>query len=146
MTRLCTAAIAALVYCVLLLPEAAAQTATTGAIIGTVSDPSGAVTPKAEIQLTNLDTNAADKTVTNDAGQFVFATLNPGHYRITVKLAGFRTAWVANLVVEVNKSLNVPVGLEVGADNQIVEVAASATAMLQTIDAQIGNTIQTDAI
>src|SRR5258708_9949166 len=110
-----------------------AQTATTGAMLGTISDPSGAVVPKAEIQLVNVDTNAADKVTTNEAGQFMFASLTPAHYKITVRVPGFRTASVANLVVEVNKSLSVPVALEVGADTQVVEVTANAGAQLQTV-------------
>jgi hypothetical protein len=141
-----------LLACCLLLvltlwaPEAAAQTSTTGAVVGVITDPTGAVVPKAEIQLVNANTNATDKLTSNDAGQFVFTGLTPGQYKITVKAPGFRIASVPNLPVEVNKAVNVPVALEVGADNQIVEVTATATALLQTMDAQIGNTVSTDAI
>src|SRR5437016_7340611 len=76
---------------------ATAQTSTTGAIVGVITDPSGAIVPKAEIQLVNVDTNAADRALSNDGGQFVFAGLQPGHYRITVKMAGFRTVSLPNL-------------------------------------------------
>src|SRR5580765_4466465 len=78
-----------------------AQTATTGAVLGTIADPSGAVVPKADIQLVNEGTGAADRMTTNDAGQFIFASITPGRYRITVKMPGFRTASIANLTVEV---------------------------------------------
>jgi hypothetical protein len=115
-------------------------------VVGVVTDPSGAVVPKAEIQLVHTDTNATDKVLSNDAGQFVFTGLTPGTYRITVKMAGFHTASVPNLSVQVNKSLNVPVALEIGGEGQMVEVSAASIPLLQTVDAQIGNTVQTDAI
>src|SRR5438874_1948487 len=106
-------------------PAAVAQSSTTGTVAGVVSDPSGAVIPKADVQLTNVDTNSADKQTSNDAGQFVFPSLAPGHYKITVKAPGFRTASVASLLVEVNKSISVPVNLEVGAGVEVVEVSAA---------------------
>jgi len=138
---------AAVVLVVLALaPGALAQTSTTGVVAGVVTDPSGAIVPKAGVELTNSDTNSVTRQVTNDSGQFVFAGLAPGNYKIAVKIAGFRTASVPNVVVEVNKSVSVPVSLEVGAAAEVVEVNAAATVQLQTIDAQIGNTIATDSI
>ncbi len=139
-------AVVAVAAVFVLAPEAAAQTATTGAVIGTVSDPSGAVVPKAEVQLANMGTNASDKQISNDAGQFTFAGLTPGSYKITVKAAGFRTASVPNLLLEVNKALSLQVSLEVGAGVEVVEVTAAAGVQLQTTDAQIGNTVSTDSI
>jgi hypothetical protein len=125
---------------------ASAQTATTGAITGVITDPSGAVVPGASVELNNIDTNALDKQTTNASGQFVFAGAAPGHYKITVKIPGFKIAAVPDLMVQVNKILDVPVKLEVGTDNTVVEVTAAASMQLQTSDAQIGNTIPTDAI
>lgn len=124
---------------------AAAQTATTGAIAGAISDPSGAIVPKAEVQLVNVNTNSADKQSTNDSGQFIFPSLTPGTYKITVKSAGFRTSVIPDLLVQVNRALSVPINLEIGADTQVVEVT-SGSPQLQTSDAQIGNTITTDSI
>src|SRR5260370_34163590 len=99
----------------LLAPRAMGQTSTTGVVAGVVADPSGAVVPKAGVELTNMETNSVAKQVSNDSGQFVFASLAPGNYKITVKNAGFRTASIPNLVVEVTKSLNLPVSLQVAA-------------------------------
>jgi hypothetical protein len=125
---------------------ARAQTATTGAISGVVTDPTGAVVPKAQVQLTNTETNATVSQLSNDSGQFGFSNVNPGSYKIGVKLAGFRAESVSGITVDVNKTTSVGVRLEVGTDSTIVEVSAKAGAQLQTTDAQIGNTISTDAI
>jgi hypothetical protein len=125
---------------------AMAQTSTTGVVTGVVTDPTGAVVPKADVELANQETNAVVRQATNDAGQFVFAGLAPGTYKITVKQAGFRTEALPNLTLDVNKTINVPVKLEVGASSEVVEVTATSTIQLQTSDAQIGNTMETDAI
>ena len=76
----------------------------------------------------------------------VFPNVTPGAYRVTVKMPGFRTAEVSNVSVEVNKSLPLAIKLEVGGDKEIVEVSASASVQLQTVDAQIGNALSTDSI
>ena len=109
---------------VLAAPRAMGQTSTTGVVAGVVADPSGAVVPKAGVELTNMETNSVARQVSNDSGQFVFAGLAPGNYKITVKTAGFRTASIPYLVVEVNKSVNVTVNMEVGAAAEVVEVTA----------------------
>ena len=45
-----------------------AQTSTAGKVVGTVLDPAGAVVPKAQVQLLNTDTNAAQSAATDEAG------------------------------------------------------------------------------
>jgi hypothetical protein len=127
-------------------PGVMAQTATSGTVFGTVTDPTGAVVPGAEVQLVNIDTNATSTQKTNSSGQYTFPNLGPGDYKITVKMAGFRTSSVPNVTVEVNKTTNQSIALEVGIENQVVEVTSSAVAQLQTSDAQIGNSITSDLI
>src|ERR1044071_5595160 len=60
-------------------------------ISGTVTDPQGAAVPAAVVDIKNLDTNVASKTVTNDHGLFTVPPLNPGVYSVTVFAAGFKT-------------------------------------------------------
>ena len=50
--------LAALLCAFAFAPAVSAQTSTTGKVIGTVSDPTGAIVPKAEVQLINVGTNA----------------------------------------------------------------------------------------
>src|SRR5260370_15928358 len=52
------------------IPSVTAQTSTSGTVLGTISDPTGAVVPKAEVQLVNVDTNATATQITNDAGGY----------------------------------------------------------------------------
>ncbi len=125
---------------------AAAQSATSGSVSGTVNDPSGAVVPLATVELTSKDTNAVVSMQTNSSGQYTFQNVRPGSYKVTVKMTGFRTASVASLAVEVNKATELDVKMEVGGDNQIVEVVSTSVAQLQTTDAQIGNSISMSQI
>lgn len=135
------------VFATMLTPrQASAQSATTGTITGTISDPSGAVIPKASVELTSKDTNTLQTTQTNASGQYSFTGVRPGEYKIAVKMAGFRTSTIASVTVDVNKSAEIDLQLEVGSDNQMVEVSETAVAQLQTVDAQIGNTISSNMI
>lgn len=127
-------------------PQAWAQTATTGKIMGTVTDPTGAVVPKSEVQLLNVSTNASTAATTDDAGGFVFPSVPPGSYRLTVKMQGFRIAVVSDVTAEVDRTTTEQVKLEVGGDKEVVEVTATAAAQLQTADAQIGNVLSTENI
>jgi hypothetical protein len=72
--------------------------------VGSVTDSTGAAVPNAHVQLLNVATNAGANTTTNRAGEFTFANVAPGNYKLTITSAGFRTHTVANLAVEVNKS------------------------------------------
>src|SRR5215469_11340115 len=115
---------------VLALSSAAlAQTTTAGKVVGAVTDPAGAVVPKAQVELLNTGTNAAQSAATDGAGGFVFPVVPPGAYKITVKMTGFRTSVLPDFDVEVEKTITLPVKLEVGADREIVEVTGTATAL-----------------
>jgi hypothetical protein len=126
--------------------SAFAQTSTTGKVTGTVTDPSGAVVTKCQVQLLNVDTNAVSTALTDDSGGFDFPAPSPGTYRLTTTMPGFRTSVVSDIAVEVQKTNTVPVKLEVGGDKEVVEVTAGAAAQLQTADAQIGNVVSTNDI
>lgn len=123
-----------------------AQTTTAGKVVGTVNDQTGAVVPKADVQLVNAGTNAAQTTTTDDAGGFVFPVVPPGSYKVTVRMKGFRPFTVSDIAVDVGKTNTISVKLEVGGDTEVVEVSATALAALQTTDAQIGNVLSTDNI
>jgi len=144
------AAVASLVAIVFVIfafaPAASAQTSTAGKVIGTITDPSGAVVPKAQVQLINVGTNATLSATADDSGGFNFPSVPPGTYRLTVTMAGFRNAAVTDIQVDVAKTNTIPVKLEVGGATETVEVTATAAAQLQTTDAQIGNVVSTNNI
>jgi hypothetical protein len=120
---------------------ASAQTVTTGTVIGTVTDPSGAAVLDATVALRSRATNGQATQKTNAAGQYTFVNVAPGDYQISVKKDGFRTADVPSLTVEVAKSYTVDVKLELGAASESVTVTMEARVELQTTDAQLGDVI-----
>jgi hypothetical protein len=122
------------------------QTATTATIQGTVSDPKGAVIQGAEVELMNTATNQVFKQVTNESGQYTFSSVSPGVYKITVKMPGFRQVIIPSVRVEVAKSFDVPLKLEVGDVTEVVEVVAGAGVELQKTDATVGNTVGGEVI
>src|SRR3954471_15126788 len=70
--------------------DASAQR-TNGALKGVVTDPQGAVVPGATVTVTNQGTKTENKTVTSSGGTYVFPSLLPGDYTISVVSTGFLT-------------------------------------------------------
>ena len=118
-----------------------AQTANTALVLGTVTDPAGAVVPDAKAQITNMATNETKETTTNSAGQYVFPNVAPGTYTLKITKAGFATSTFSNIQLDVTKSYTYDAKLEVSSGKEIVEVTAGAVAELQTTDAVMGNVV-----
>src|ERR1700676_3171554 len=73
-----------------LFPEVTfSQGETTSAIIGQVSDASGAPVPRAAVTVTNKETGLKREATTDDSGRFNFPQLKPGTYSVKVESAGF---------------------------------------------------------
>ena len=94
--------------------NALAQTATTARISGRVTDAQGAVVVGANVELTDTATGAKRTTITNDEGSYVFASLVPGTYNMTVMKQGFKLKTVSAVNAQVSKSLDLDVALETG--------------------------------
>jgi Carboxypeptidase regulatory-like domain len=73
----------------LLVSSSALAQVDTGAILGTVTDPSGAVVPGAKVTATNLGTRLALSTTTSGVGSYEFTSMRIGNYSITVEKEGF---------------------------------------------------------
>src|SRR5215813_6309291 len=90
MTRKSTYALAALV-CGLFLSGAAFGQSINATVGGTVADPSGALIPGVTVVATNVGTNIANTTVSNESGAYNFPALQPGTYKVSAQLPGFQT-------------------------------------------------------
>ena len=118
-----------------------AQTADSAIVLGTVTDPGGAVVPEANAELKNTATNESKSVTTNSAGQYIFANVAPGTYTLKISKAGFATTTFSNVKFDVSKSYTYDAKLEVSSSKEIVEVSAGAAAELQTVDAVVGNVV-----
>jgi hypothetical protein len=122
------------------LTSAVAQVATTGQIVGTVQDESGAITPDVGLELRNEATKATQNTVSRSDGGFVFTTLVPGSYTITATKQGFETAVYRGIVVNAARTTDQTVTLRVGVISETIEVLG-AVPVLQTTTTTVSGTV-----
>ena len=122
-------------------PYAWSQVTSSGSVAGQVVDQQSAAIPGAEIKLFDPTTNSVQTTVTNDAGRYVFISVAPGAYDITVSKQGFSMFKVSRQQVQVGLAVTINATLEVGSTATTVEVTAAAGAELQTMNATVGQTI-----
>ena len=97
-----------------------------GAILGTVTDRSGASMSNAPVTITNTDTNQSTRVTTNAAGAYEAPQLAPGSYAIQVAVAGFKTAIRRHIQLEVEKQLRLDFALEVGDTSTSITVNGEA--------------------
>ena len=119
---------------------AVGQSAASGTIVGTITDPSGAVVPGADVSITDRTTNTTSKTTSNKDGHFVFVNVTPSTYDIKITKSGFETALVRNQTVQVGQALTEDVSLPLGSVTQEVTVETTGTE-LQTLNSTVGNTV-----
>src|ERR1043165_6502816 len=80
---------AALLLCLLLSGNVSAQTAN-ATLGGTVSDATGALIPGVTITATNIATGIVTTVLSNESGAYQFASLQPGNYKVSSELPGFK--------------------------------------------------------
>src|SRR5579864_4292889 len=73
-----------------------------GSVLGNIRDNSGAVVPGATVTLTNLDTGITSRTTTAGSGEYEFASVRVGRYRVAAEKSGFAAAIANDVVVNVS--------------------------------------------
>jgi hypothetical protein len=131
------AAFAMLLLCVSL---AQAQGAGTGAITGTITDPSGGAVANVTVTATNIGTNQSRDAKTGADGVYKFSLLPPGNYRLKFSAAGFKSSEVPSVTVNVTETASVNQVLQVGAVTESVTVEANVET-LQTESSTLGQTV-----
>lgn len=121
--------------------QAWSQTAGTGTIIGTATDPSGAVVPGAKIGLQEIATAITRTTVSNTSGQYSFVGLQPGAYSVKASHPGFQELVVPQVAIEVGRSYTINLAFQIGVTSNVVEVTSTPGAELQTLDASVGSAV-----
>lgn len=116
-----------------------------GRILGSVSDTAGAVVPGAIVTVRNGATGVERTLSTNQAGEYVAADLDPGTYIVSVEAAGFRTARVESVVLQVSRDARVNLTLEPGSADQTIEVNAQQT-LVDTVDSTLNAVLENKAI
>src|SRR5690606_30696486 len=122
------------------------QVQTTTAITGTVTDTTGAVLPGVEVTVTDQETGAVRRAVTNDLGYYVFQSLRPGTYTISASLAGFKTAVVEDREVLVAIPAQVNLVMEIGEVSESVTVSAAGEELINRTTAELSTTINENLV
>jgi len=107
-----------------------------GAINGTVTDPSGAIVPNAQVKATDTATGIEHNSITTSDGQFSFQDLPLGIYKITVTATGFPALTVDNVSVTAGSIYTLPVKLALQQQATTVEVSAAALTIDTTTQTQ----------
>lgn len=116
--------------------------ATSGNVVGSVFDPTGAAVPNADVTATNEATGVVSTSHTTSNGDYRFDNLLVGSYTLSASPAGFSKAELKSVEVRLNTTITVNINVSVGKSATTVEVADSAIA-IDTTTAQIQNTFET---
>src|SRR4029450_10548110 len=129
----------ALIISLLVCPCAFGQV--NAVLSGTVADSSGALIPGVEVTAKNINTGIADTRISNESGNFVFPSLQPGTYTLSAALSGFQNASYNNVVLGQGQQVRLNFTLQVAAAAQNVEVTIAADTLLATTSASVGNVL-----
>jgi hypothetical protein len=129
-----------------LLPEAAfPQGETTSAIIGQVSDASGAAVPGAAVTATNKETGLKRSAKTDDSGRFNFPQLKPGSYLVKVEAEGFEPLQNEAISAGLGQKQTADFRLKIAQSNQTIEISSEA-AILNPENANTSTTLNAHAL
>jgi hypothetical protein len=137
---------ACLVYfSLLVLVLGAAAQIQNGQFSGTITDPSGAAISGAKVTVTNMGTNLAITTTSNDTGLYTVKELPVGNYRITAEMKGFKTSTDTNVALNAGTIARVDFKMELGQTREVVEVTGES-AIVNTEDSKLASTVNSSQI
>src|SRR3954466_13072120 len=111
-----------------------------GTILGTVTDPQGAVIPGAKVTVHNVNTGLERTTQTSEDGSYSVPELPIGTYNVTATQAGFQTAVISNVAVDVAAEKRVDFVFRTGQVSEKVEVSGEALPQVETTTDTLGTT------
>ena len=131
-----------LVFCIVVLTAAtlAAQTFR-GTILGTVTDPSGAVVAGAKVAAKNAGTGVERATETSADGSYSLPQLQIGTYSVTITSPNFQTFVATGVVVDVATERRVDAAMKTGQVSTRVEVAGDLMPQVETTSNDLGGVL-----
>ncbi|HZW81019.1 MAG TPA: carboxypeptidase regulatory-like domain-containing protein [Candidatus Deferrimicrobiaceae bacterium] len=135
---------AVLAMCLALCPQGVAQS-TSGRVLGSVTDASGAAVTGATVVVTDTERGTSRTLTTDDAGAYVAADLNPGNYKIHVEARGFKSVERPSVHIEVATDVRADFTLSPGEVSETV-VVQEEVPLLNTTSATLGGTLSNKEI
>src|SRR5437763_10684161 len=108
------------------LPALVSGQANFGSIIGTVSDPAGAVIANATVTITSIERGGVTTTTTNESGNYNQTHLDIGTYKVEFKAAGFAPQVIQDVQVRIDSATKIDAQLTVGQATQEISVTSAA--------------------
>ncbi len=121
------------------------QGTTSGTMLGTVQDSTGAVLPGAEVTATRLDTGRSRTAISSDEGRYLLTNLGLGDYEITASLPGFQTAVRTGVEITIGRRAVLNFTLTVGSISERVTVTGDAP-LVETTSASVANLVDSQQI
>src|SRR3954466_7095815 len=115
-----------------------------GGLRGAIKDPGGVV-PGVEVTLTNEQTNIKRSVVTNERGEYAFASVDPGTYALKAAIQGYKTIDRSGIRIATQSFLLLDLTLEVGAIEENVTVTGQSP-LIETSNASTGTVLDTQAL
>ncbi len=112
-----------------------------GSIVGTVKDSSGGLMPGVAITVRQIETGLIRATLTDEDGRYEIALLEPGDYRITAEMEGFKTEVIRGMTLRVQQTAVLNISLSVGEVSETVEVLG-APSLVESKNASVGAVIE----
>jgi hypothetical protein len=135
-----TPALAAVFAVLLSFSTAGIAQVTTGSILGTVHDASGAVLPGATVTITDAGKGTTTVKQTDNEGNYSDPYLLPGSYNISVEAQGFKRSLQNNVVLDIDQKAQVDFTLETGGASETVEVT-SAPPLIRLDSSELGEVV-----
>jgi len=118
---------------------------TTGTILGTVKDPSGAVVPGVEIVITESSKGISKTYISDAAGAYTAPFLIPGTYDVSAEITGFKKQVQTGVILQVDQKARVDFTLELGSSGETITVESSPP-LVRTASSELGEVIEQRAI
>jgi hypothetical protein len=142
----CRLVVFLLVASFLIVPAlAVGQARTEGELSGKIADPAGALVAGANLTLSQGSTGTILTTVSNASGEYAFAAVLPGTYKLTVEAKGFTQTIVSDVLVYTGRTTDLNVTVKLGSETQSVDVSAAGE-VLETTTNTLATTVVADSI
>src|SRR5215471_3217528 len=132
-------------FVVFVLSLAAVAQSTSGRILGTLTDQTGAAVGGATVTVTDTQRGTARTVSSDETGSFAVPDLQPGTYRIRVELRGFKTVERPNVQIEVASDVRSDFSLQPGQVNEMVTITDEVP-LVNTTSATLGGTLSNQEI
>jgi hypothetical protein len=121
------------------VPAAYGQTATTGALSGSVTDGTGAVVPGATVVLVDTGTDATQTQKTNAEGHYTFANLKPGTYKVSATAESLKSD-TNQVTVLVGTTAPGEIRVTPTGNKEVVEVSSTSAPLVDTENIALATT------